>query len=74
MWKDQSLVTVEKAEELCVEILVKDEGKRPWNCFFTYASCEDNIRLEQFRLMCSFIPTGDFNDVLHKEEKEGGRE
>ncbi|XP_059663436.1 uncharacterized protein LOC132309101 [Cornus florida] len=61
--------------------VVGGKGDRPW--FFTgvYGSCKDKERAFQWRYLHSlmyqlgpqWILMGDFNVVLHKDEKRGGR-
>ncbi|GAA0174939.1 hypothetical protein LIER_41822 [Lithospermum erythrorhizon] len=80
MWRKEFLVTINKVESWCIHAIIAEEGIAKWKRCFVYASCEDEIRKNQWKILLRCNPGDDsgwclprdFNDILDSGEKDGG--
>ncbi|GAA0153895.1 hypothetical protein LIER_12024 [Lithospermum erythrorhizon] len=56
MWKEESLISIERSEDWWVEAVIREEGKKYWRSVFVYASCDDHIRKSQLERLSGVLP------------------
>ncbi|XP_071914130.1 uncharacterized protein [Coffea arabica] len=81
LWKEETLILEVNQTAFTIEGRIKDDDYHcDWWFIGIYASCDDQIRKEQWRVLRDrrrlwgdrFMIAGDFNDIVSNEEKWGG--